>query len=496
MRMGTVFASERTLLVALLLALPAVHTAKAQTSNIPFQDSFESYESESIIVDMNGVGTNGWSGLPGGTNAVAWVVATNYASPAGFPLEGDHTKVMEFQGVVNNAFDTNRYYTGEEVDTNSLIHKVYLDCMVQPMQVNFEPSVDPDVQTAAFFNTNGHIVIWHSYYINGFQDQIVQWTELNNNPVSSDEWVRVTITMDYLSARTNPAGIAQGADWSENEHYFQVQINGGEPLTNALGYLSPTPADETEMGGSYFLCADSGFLAQPENPNNRYFSSLSLEGVGRIDDAVVTDQPVEFAEGYYITVIAGHGGSILPAGPQVRVAAGSNQVFNIVADANYTIDDVLIDDVSIGATNMYTFEAVMTNHTIEALFASSLSPLDEWLDGYGLLNRPPDNDEDGDGASDRDEYYAGTNPTLPGSAFRVIRQVHAPDSNEITWVVDTNSAVTTGFIIYRSTNLLDNGAWTPIDTVDRNLGGTNNVWIDVNPPSNGPAFYQPRITIE
>jgi hypothetical protein len=473
----------------MLLALPAL----AQTSDIPFQDSFESYDS--IIVDTNGVGTNGWSGIPGGTTPIAWVVATNYASPAGFPLEGEHSKVMEFQGVVSNNFDTSRYFTGEEVDTNNLIHKVYLDCMLQPMQVNFEPTMDPDVQTAAFFNTNGHLVIWHSYYTNGFQDQVVQWTELSHNPVASDEWVRVTITMDYLSAMTNPAGVAQGADWSENEHYFQVQINGGEPLTHPLGYLSPTPADETEMGGSHFLCADSGFLAQSENPNNRYFSGLSLEGIGRMDDAVVTDQPVEFAEGFYITVIAGPGGRINPAGPQVRVAAGSNQTFNIVADANFTIDDVLIDDVSIGATNMYTFVAVLTNHTIEALFASSLSPLEEWLDGYGLLD-DPNGDEDGDGATNSEEYYAGTNPTLPGSAFRVIRQVHAPDSNEITWVVDTNSTVTTGFIIYRSTNLLNNGAWTPIDTVDRNLGGTNNVWIDVDPPSNGPAFYQPRIPIE
>jgi PKD repeat protein len=71
---------------------------------------------------------------------------------------------------------------------------------------------------------------------------------------------------------------------------------------------------------------------------------------------------------YNIVAIATSGGSISPAGT-VTVAQGNNVAFTISPDPNFIVVDVLVDGVSAGAVNTYTFSGVTTNHTIEAKFA-------------------------------------------------------------------------------------------------------------------------------
>lgn len=70
---------------------------------------------------------------------------------------------------------------------------------------------------------------------------------------------------------------------------------------------------------------------------------------------------------YTITAKAGAGGTIDPEGGQ-RIARGSSTTFSFTPDEGYKISDVLVDGESIGAVDSYTFESVMGNHTVEALF--------------------------------------------------------------------------------------------------------------------------------
>lgn len=71
-----------------------------------------------------------------------------------------------------------------------------------------------------------------------------------------------------------------------------------------------------------------------------------------------------------ITANAGIGGSISPFGTTVNMH-GTNRSFNIqVTTNNYRIADVLVDGVSVGPVNQYTFSNVTTNHTISAIFAA------------------------------------------------------------------------------------------------------------------------------
>lgn len=68
-----------------------------------------------------------------------------------------------------------------------------------------------------------------------------------------------------------------------------------------------------------------------------------------------------------ITASAGSNGTITPAG-NVEVIEGFNQTFFITADPGYEIADVLVDGASIGAATRYTFNYVISDHTISVIF--------------------------------------------------------------------------------------------------------------------------------
>ncbi|NJN66078.1 MAG: hypothetical protein HC884_04865, partial [Chloroflexaceae bacterium] len=71
---------------------------------------------------------------------------------------------------------------------------------------------------------------------------------------------------------------------------------------------------------------------------------------------------------YTITATAGANGSITPSGA-VSVAHGDNQSFTLTPAPGYTVADVAVDGVSVGAVTTYTFHNVTANHTIAATFA-------------------------------------------------------------------------------------------------------------------------------
>ena len=68
-----------------------------------------------------------------------------------------------------------------------------------------------------------------------------------------------------------------------------------------------------------------------------------------------------------ITASAATGGTITPSGA-VQVNYGANQSFTIGANANYAISSVYVDGVDVGAVTSYTFNSVIANHTISAVF--------------------------------------------------------------------------------------------------------------------------------
>ena len=73
-----------------------------------------------------------------------------------------------------------------------------------------------------------------------------------------------------------------------------------------------------------------------------------------------------------IAASAGAGGSIAPSG-SVPVTYGSNAPFTITPDPCFSVADVLVDGVSVGAVTAYTFNNVQANHTLAASFVAGVT---------------------------------------------------------------------------------------------------------------------------
>ncbi|MFA5073121.1 MAG: PKD domain-containing protein [Nitrospirota bacterium] len=74
---------------------------------------------------------------------------------------------------------------------------------------------------------------------------------------------------------------------------------------------------------------------------------------------------------YDIIVTAGSGGSISPSGV-ITISQGKNLAFTITPDTGKYIQDVLLDNVTVGSAATYTISNVTANHTIEARFSSTV----------------------------------------------------------------------------------------------------------------------------
>jgi hypothetical protein len=115
-----------------------------------------------------------------------------------------------------------------------------------------------------------------------------------------------------------------------------------------------------------------------------------------------------------------------------------------------------------------------------------------WLTANGVTSNPDtveNSDPDGDGIPTWKEYFAGTDPNSKNSAFEVLS---ITANGTLEWYGTTNSGVTTGFKMYRCTNLLS-GVWELVDgNISRSANGTN-TWTDQSPPSSSWVFYRPAV---
>ncbi|MEO7522742.1 MAG: T9SS type A sorting domain-containing protein, partial [Ferruginibacter sp.] len=75
---------------------------------------------------------------------------------------------------------------------------------------------------------------------------------------------------------------------------------------------------------------------------------------------------------FTINSTAGANGTITPAGANT-VAFGSDNTYTITSNVCYHVDDVLVDNVSVGAVTSYTFTNTIANHSIQATFALNTS---------------------------------------------------------------------------------------------------------------------------
>lgn len=113
-----------------------------------------------------------------------------------------------------------------------------------------------------------------------------------------------------------------------------------------------------------------------------------------------------------------------------------------------------------------------------------------WLSQYKLpTDGSADNqDSDGDGLSNWQEWIAGTDPTKASSTLRIIQATNAPSGFNITW----SSVNTRTYSLERSTNLTASPAFTVLRTNITGASSTTTI-LDTNASGPGPVFYRVRV---
>ncbi|RLI43720.1 hypothetical protein DRO59_00115 [Candidatus Bathyarchaeota archaeon] len=135
------------------------------------------------------------------------------------------------------------------------------------------------------------------------------------------------------------------------------------------GYIIPSGVIEVTDGQSI------SFIIWPDDGYHIDYVLVDGVSVGACSTYtftnVTSDHSIhaEFTEGgtYTITATAGTHGTIVPSGV-VTVKANSSVSFFITPDEDYCISSVIVDGISVGAVQTYSFTNVTSDHSIHAEF--------------------------------------------------------------------------------------------------------------------------------
>ncbi len=156
------------------------------------------------------------------------------------------------------------------------------------------------------------------------------------------------------------------------EKFYTITTDAG-----AGGGITPSDDAETREGSDkvFFIIPDKECIIEDVKEDG---NSLGVKSIHAFRN-VAADHTIEASfdcEGpfYVITAGVGPGGGIFPSG-DLKVKEGASKTFTITPGAGYAIDDLKVDEESVGIGNSYTFPNVTSAHTIKATFALDGEPL-------------------------------------------------------------------------------------------------------------------------
>ncbi len=190
----------------------------------------------------------------------------------------------------------------------------------------------------------------------------------------------ITANSCYTIADVLVDGISQGAistyTFSNVTAAHMISVTFSQ-LTYSISASAGANGTVTPTGGTGVNCGNN--LTFNIAANNCYLiADVLVDGIsqGTINtytfSNVTTTHTISatFSKlSYSISATSGANGTVTPAG-STSVSCGTNQTYTITANGGYSIADVLVDGVSVGAVGTYTFTNVNTTHTISASFAA------------------------------------------------------------------------------------------------------------------------------
>jgi len=161
----------------------------------------------------------------------------------------------------------------------------------------------------------------------------------------------------------------------------------GTPFTGVSGYklyvgsASRSYAQTIDVGNTTTYA-----LNNLSEGSTYYFAVTDYDGAGN-ESSYSNEVSKSFPFTYSLTATASAGGTIAPVGnvttstatsgtsiiTSMTVSRGVSQSFSIIPNAGYSIANVTVDGVSVGAVSTYTFANVTADHAIVATFASFIA---------------------------------------------------------------------------------------------------------------------------
>lgn len=138
------------------------------------------------------------------------------------------------------------------------------------------------------------------------------------------------------------------------------------------GSISPVGEHMVNYGTdlSFVFSADAGYQIDDVIVDGQSVGKISEYAFNDVSDDHVLN--VVFKKVYKITAESSVGGSIDPEG-MILVTENSSYDFTISPDPGYRIQEVVVDGLSVGETGLYTFDEVISDHSVKAFFTNSVA---------------------------------------------------------------------------------------------------------------------------
>lgn len=150
-------------------------------------------------------------------------------------------------------------------------------------------------------------------------------------------------------------------------------INANTSSTSTIvTFALPAVSDNVDQGLKPYCSSDSGLMSGSVFPlGQTLIRCQAMDTSGNVATSTTFQVIVNDANNpsYIITPTAGLNGSISPSSP-TTVASGTSQTYTIAPNTGYKVENVVVDDVPVGAMNAYTFNNVNRNHAISVSFSA------------------------------------------------------------------------------------------------------------------------------
>ena len=168
--------------------------------------------------------------------------------------------------------------------------------------------------------------------------------------------------------------------------YIYAVESRGAADTLALSITNITEARSAQSLVFSGLHLDPGAVASATIETLSPSVKLDVDqgGDGTPDDTVTAD----YWETFHITAVHDNNGS-LSVDSLTYINYGDTLTVEVVPSEGYSVEEVFVDNASVGAVSSYTFYGVQADHTIRATFVLSTGIDDEIVGSYALLPSYP-----------------------------------------------------------------------------------------------------------